>query len=83
MLKLKEEQNKILAILKTNADSGGDGMTLNDLEHLGIPPAELRYYIDGLSEKGYVNSRMYMGEPSQHYITSSGVGYLLEKGDNE
>ena len=82
MLK-EEQQDKILSTLKENKDSGGDGMTLNDLEHLGIPPAELGYYIDGLSKKGYVDSSLYMGEPSKHYITSSGVGYLLEKGGNE
>ena len=81
MLK-EEQQDKILSTLKENKDSGGDGMTLEDLaRHLGIPLADLDYYIDGLSKKGYVNSGLSMGGPSRHYITPKGTGHLL--GDSE
>ena len=81
---LKEEQSKILAILKDNKDKGGYGMTTGDLaNHLGdIPLSELEYYLDALSRDQYIVGEPTMAESIKCYqITPKGTGHLL--GDSE
>ena len=83
---LKEEQNKILVILKDNKDKGLSGMKPNDLtKHLGgIPLSELEYCLYNLSCNQYIVDEPTTDEGIKCYqITPLGTGYLLKRRGNE
>lgn len=71
--------DEAVGILKCFLDADEHGLRASQISHLTrLQAVKVEYFLDQLTEGGFVNERVYMGEASDYYLTKEGRAYLVE-----